>query len=136
MRGAVRAANEIDVVDDAVDDVGFVDGEALLFEEVAVDNALAHRFLHDRGGVEAVRGEGDIAAALVEEAPLVGAVGAFTHCIEEEGRATCAAFGQWWDQAGSLSSVEPNAVSVPPTEPLSVDKAASRTKLEIRTDSI
>lgn len=59
---------------DAVDNVGLVDGEALLLVEVAVDDALADGFLHDGGRVEAVGRERAGAAALVEEAALIGLV--------------------------------------------------------------
>ena len=80
LHNAVDAADVVDVLDYAVDDVGLVDREALLFVEVAVDDTLAHRFLHDGGWVEAVRRQRAGAAALVEEAPLIGAMGfGFAH---------------------------------------------------------
>lgn len=58
----------------AAHDVGFVEREALVFPEVAVDDALADGLLEDGGGVEAVGCEGGGGAALVEEALFVGAV--------------------------------------------------------------
>jgi len=74
LRVAVRAADEVDVLDDPIDDVCLIDAEALVFPEVAVDYALADRLLHYGGGVEAVGGKGARGAALVEEALFVCAV--------------------------------------------------------------
>ena len=57
MSVAVGAPDEGYVCDDAVDDVGFVDGETLVFPEVAVDYSFADWLLHYGCGVEAIRGE-------------------------------------------------------------------------------
>lgn len=59
------------MLDDAVDYIGFVDGEALFFIEVAVNYAVLDGLFHDVGGVQAIRSEADIAAALIEESPGV-----------------------------------------------------------------
>lgn len=64
----------------AAHDVGFVEREALVFPEVAVNDALADGLLEDGGGVEAVGREGGGGAALVEEALFVGAVVAGHGC--------------------------------------------------------
>lgn len=74
LNGARYTADEVDVLHDAVDNVGFVDREALFFVEVAVDDALADSLLHDGGWVEAVGRKRAGAAALVEEAALIGLV--------------------------------------------------------------
>jgi len=72
--GAVDTTDKLDVLDDAVDYVSLVDSVALLFVEVRVDDALADRLFHDRRRVQAVWGQRAGAAALVEEAPLIGLV--------------------------------------------------------------
>jgi len=54
---AVRAPDEGYVCDDAVDDVGFVDGETLVFPEVAVDYSFPDGLLHYGCGVETIGGE-------------------------------------------------------------------------------
>lgn len=74
MRIAVGTADEVDVFDDAVDDVGFVDGETLIFPEVAVNYALSNWLLHDVGGVEAIGREGARGASLIEKTLLICAV--------------------------------------------------------------
>ena len=70
----VRATNEVDVGDDAGDDVSFVDAETLVLPEIAVDNALADWLLHYGGGVEAIGSKRAGGAAFIKEALFVGAV--------------------------------------------------------------
>lgn len=65
----------MDLLDDSVYDVCFVDAKTLVFPEIRVNNTLADWLLHDRGGVEAVGCEGSSRATLVEEALLVCAMG-------------------------------------------------------------
>ncbi len=74
LEAAVDAADEVDVLNHAVDDVRFVEAEALLLVEVALDDALTHRLLHNGRRVEPVWCQRDGGTALVEEGALVGAV--------------------------------------------------------------
>ena len=74
LRIAVGTTDEVNVLDHAIYDVGFVDGETLVFPEVAVDYALADGLFHDVGWVETIWSEGARRAALVEEALFVCAV--------------------------------------------------------------
>jgi len=54
LRVAVGAADKIYVLYHAVDDVSFVEGEALVFPEVGIDNAFPDGLFEDRSGIETV----------------------------------------------------------------------------------
>ncbi len=60
-------AAEVGHVGGAVAEGGFVDGEALLFPEVGVDDAVEDGLVEEVGGVEAVDGFSGVAVAVVEE---------------------------------------------------------------------
>ena len=67
MRVAICAAYEMDVFYHAIDDVGFVDAETLVFPEVAVDDAFADGLLHDCSGVEAIPSRNSSGATLIKK---------------------------------------------------------------------
>jgi hypothetical protein len=71
---SVCTSNEIDMCNNAIDDVCFVDGKTLIFPEVTIDYSLANWLFHDSGGIEAIWGERPSWASFVEEALLVRAV--------------------------------------------------------------
>ena len=68
-------AAEVGHVGGAVAEGGFVDGEALLFPEVGVDDAVEDGLVEEVGGVEAVDCAAGVAVAVVEEVLDVGLVG-------------------------------------------------------------
>lgn len=67
-------AAQVGHVGGAVAEGGFVDGEALLFPEVGVDDAVEDGLVEEVGGVEAVDCAAGVAVAVVEEVLDVGLV--------------------------------------------------------------
>jgi hypothetical protein len=71
LRVAVCACDEVNVIDYAPYDIGFVDAETLILPEITVDYSLADGLFHYGCGVEAVGGKRAAGASLVEEALLI-----------------------------------------------------------------
>jgi len=79
----VRSTNEIDMLDDAIDNIRFVERKALLFVKVRVDDAILDGLFHNSRGIEAVWRDRYVRATLIEEATRIGVNCIFVsaHCV-------------------------------------------------------